>query len=119
MTQVVPLVSVMVWEISVRGNLQEISLSPDVFRRPRRGHFSITSHVEQVGEVRGEIFDWTAGGGWAKHLKLHWTCPGCGYQDWGDYLPETPNPCLWFGNCACVAKWLISYDPDPVNRLRR
>lgn len=115
MDQAISLVNVMVWRISRRGTLEAIGLSPDEFQRPRRGRYSISSRVELVGEVRGQIYDWVAGGGWAKHLKLHWVCPKCGYEEWGDWLPGTPNPCLWFGNCGCVEKWLISYDPHPIN----
>ena len=55
LTQAVPLVTVTVWEISRRGRLQEIALTPDAFKRPRRGRYSITSHSELVGDVPGEI----------------------------------------------------------------
>jgi hypothetical protein len=113
------LVAVTVWKLSCRGRLSEIALSPDIFERPRRGRYSISSEIEQVGKITGQIYDWVAGGGWAKHLKLHWKCPECGYEDWGDWIPGTQNPCLWFGNCKCVDKWLISYDEQPVNRPKR
>ena len=109
------LVQVTVWELRRRGRLQEIALAPEEFERPRRGRVSIRSHPALVGEVRGQISDWNAGGGYAKHLKLHWTCPACNFEDWGDWLPGTPNPCLWFGHCHCADKWLISYDPKTVN----
>ena len=55
----------------------------------------------------------SAESGFARRLKLHWVCPKCGKQDWGDLPADEPNPCLWFSNCPCVGKWIINYDmPD-------
>ena len=101
-----------VWELRCRGRLRAIALTPDALRKPRRGRSMILRHEEKVGAVRGEVHNWSAGSGFARRIKLHWVCPKCGKQEWGDLNADEPNPCLWFSGCPCVSKWLISYDAD-------
>src|SRR5437016_5073036 len=105
---------VTVFEFQRRGEPQGIGLSADELMRAfphAQGNrlFEVVCYEEQVGAVVGEVCDWNRSG-CALHLKLHWRCPSCEMQQWGDLLPGTPNPCLWYSACQCIDKWLISYD---------
>ena len=100
-----------VFEFRFRGHILATALSAQELRRecPRRLRAKIVSHEESVGIIQGEVHDWNKGGGQARHLKLHWNCPQCGHHHWGDLIPGETNPCLWFSECKCIDKWLISY----------
>jgi thioredoxin len=73
------------------------------------GEDSVKASDERVGIVAGEIHKWwdepeNPGG-----AKLHWKCPRCGLQQWGDWTIGTRNPCLWYSDCGCIDKWLIRW----------
>jgi thioredoxin len=65
----------------------------------------VSASEEAVGLVEGKVLTWSAGA-----TKLHWVCPKCGLQQWGDWTPDVPNPCLWYSNCPCIDKWLIHWE---------
>jgi hypothetical protein len=64
---------------------------------------------EEVGVVEGRLHRWWVEPGNPGGTKLHWVCPQCGQEQWGDWDPEVPNPCLWYSNCPCIGKWLIQW----------
>lgn len=81
----------------------------------------IESSEEVVGIVEGEILKWWEEPGSSGGTKLHWVCPQCGLQQWGDWTVEVPNPCLWYSDCPCIDKWLVHWGigPSPRHRTAR
>lgn len=69
----------------------------------------IRATEEAVGVIKGELFRWWQEPGNPGGIKLHWVCPRCGLEQWGDWRPEVPNPCLWYSDCRCIDKWLIHW----------
>jgi hypothetical protein len=72
--------------------------------------WQVKASEEFVGVVEGKLFKWWEEAGHPGGTKLHWVCPGCGREDWGDWTPGVSNPCLWYSNCPCIGKWLICRD---------
>ena len=68
---------------------------------------------ETVGVIEGHLHRWWFQPGNPGGTKLHWECPQCGLEQWGDWNPAVTNPCLWYSDCRCVGKWLISWSSEP------
>ena len=77
--------------------------------RPDSRRTVVEVSEQVVGVVDGELVDWNAGHPGSPRVKLHWTCPRCGLQQWGDWSSAMPNPCLWGSDCPCIDKWLIHW----------
>ncbi len=67
---------------------------------------------EEVGVIVGRLLRWWEEPGRSGGTKLHWACPQCGQEQWGDWNSKVPNPCLWYSNCLCVDKWLIHWQAE-------
>jgi hypothetical protein len=72
----------------------------------------IETSEEVVGVVEGKLWKWWQEPGNPGGTKLHWACPVCGKEDWGDWTPEVSNPCLACSVCPCIDKWLIYRDEN-------
>jgi hypothetical protein len=77
--------------------------------RANSTRWQVRTSEEAVGVIEGKLFKWWEEPGNPGGTKLHWVCPRCGREDWGDWTPEVSNPCLWYSNCSCIGKWLIHW----------
>ena len=111
--------NVTVYELRRKGRPLAIGLSlDDLFSDCDLSHGTrlkcdVVQYVEQVGEIVGEVRDWNESDS-PPQLKLHWRCPKCEAEQWGDFRADMLNPCLWYSECRCVGKWLISYNWPPA-----
>ena len=82
---------------------------------------STRAHVraaeEAVGVIEGELFAWWEEAGNPGGMKLHWVCPQCGLEQWGDWTSKEPNPCLWYSDCRCIGKRLIYWHGVVHNKM--
>ena len=106
--------TVTVYEASRDGrplgfSLDHESLADEFKIRPTSRRATINAYDEEVGVVQGDLVDWNPEQLGNPRLKLHWICPQCGMQQWGDWSRLVSNPCLWGSDCDCVNKWLIHW----------
>jgi hypothetical protein len=74
--------------------------------------YEITSSEHQIATADGTVYDWSIRGGHSFNLKLHWNCPKCGVQHWGDFVSDVANPYFTTSDtCNCVGYWLIRWEP--------
>jgi hypothetical protein len=71
---------------------------------------------ERVGNVCGQVFDWTKRGGHSFNPKIHWYCPNCGQQWFADFTGSMPNPVFEASGCACVPNWFVHWDAQQVQQ---
>ena len=88
-------------------NLERDALIHEHRIRENSARTQVRISEEVVGVVEGKLFKWCEQPGNPGGTKLHWVCPRCEREDWGDWTPNVPNPCLWYSNCPCIGKWLI------------
>jgi hypothetical protein len=115
----VPTRRIVVYEAFRDGKPLGIDLDPRVLTkrfklRPRSSRSIVKEGSQAVGLAFGEVIDWDACGG-SGGRKIHWICPRCGKKQWGDWSSDVTNPCLWYSDCNCVDKWLITWNDDALD----
>ena len=95
-----------VWKALLDGDCKQIHKTEEqlwhgvrngnAYYSPRNKHrwVAVVSE-EEVKVVKGEKFDWSAGGG-CGGIHVHYTCPHCQNHEWCDDNPHDSGPYLWF-----------------------
>lgn len=107
--------SVEVFTLMRRGRRIAFALSESALfgkSRRRTRQNSIARELQDVGLVRGEVFDWSKRGGHSFNAKLHWTCPQCGQRWWEDFFGTEDNPYFAGSGCRCVRSWLVQWNAE-------
>ena len=100
-----------IWRACLNGDCKQIGKDEHSLRNTVRtanawhtddndAEWTYDSALESVATAAATAHDWSAEGG-CGGVHLHYECPYCGAEHYGDDDPADELPFLWFAECTC------------------